>query len=767
MKNSIYTLALLLLGFTALHAQNYLKPYIDKAAKSGGKAKLLQKVNTSLSGDPTSDLAAAILQRGYSADDFPSLAKALQQAERDTAMVIVALNTKSLAVSDTLRRTAALWVYQGGRIKLERGVTFKIQGHFFAGPYQVFEGDGNVTFDDGAVEQIFPQWWGAVGDSATNSTVAFQKAAAAFANKGTVRVPSGVYRINNKIKLSSNTNWIAERATIISSDTSDNIFNLQRLKNIHLEGFTLNYVPHKKARTPNTSAIYLSEVDSVEIMFNRIYFSPGMGIQCFALKNAKISFNHVEGTLADGIHVANGPNTDLGRQLWSENVIITNNTVKNAGDDKIAVVSYERPYKPKHPSFSPWRGAQLINRNIIIANNIVEGGNPNYRGRGITVLGGRDIVIDGNIIYSGCATMMTGILVQAAPNFAMFRPHRIMISNNRVYGNQMKEFAEDHGAIKIFAADSVDIVGNMLDWGPNTYGIRLRTTDENEAKGYDNTVRDVRISSNRIMNARFGVSMLSTSANRIQGVRITENEFYNIQRGVVNAESVEDLSFENNQINNCNVSGTPAMGAFRANKVRGNIVVRGNIFKSSSSVQYAVQLSNPEPGANLYESGNVFDLNATSGFVTYPVSGWTKYMSQGSKRIHYAAAAPTTGTWEVGDITFNSNAASGSNIGWVCTAAGTPGTWSTFGPIDMSVMSGNATFDPPNLAPGASASSTITVKGAAVGDAAACGFSSVKSGNWQMSAYVSAPSTVTFVLTNHTGGAADLPPGTVKVQVFN
>jgi hypothetical protein len=759
MRKLIYSLALLC-SFTALHAQNYLKPY------TGSNAKKLQKADTPPSGDQIRDLAAAILQRGYSADDFPSLAKAIEQAERDSAMVIVALNTKSLPVSDTLRRTAALWVYQGGRIKLERGVTFKIQGHFFAGPYQVFEGAGNVIFDDGAVEQIFPQWWGAAGDSATNSTAAFQKAATAFANKGTVRVPSGVYRIDDKINFSSNTSWIAERATIVSADTNDYIFNLRRLKNIRIEGFTLNYVPRKKVRAPNTSAIYLSEVDSVEIMLNRIYFAPGMGIQCFALKNAKISFNHVEGTLADGIHVANGPNTDLGRRLWSENVIITNNTVKNAGDDKIAVVSYERPFKPGHPSYSPWQGAQLINRNIIIANNIVEGGNSNYRARGITVLGGRDVVIDGNIVYSGCATMTTGILVQAAPNFAQFRPQRIMISNNRVYGNQMKEFTEDHGAIKIFAADSVDITGNMLDWGPHTYGIRLKTTNENESNGYDNAVRDVRISSNRIMNARFGVSILSTSTNSIKGVRITENEFYNIQRGVVNAEAVEDLSFEDNQIHNCNLSGTAAVGAFRANKVRGNIVVRSNIFKSSSSVQYAVQLSNPEAGANFYESGNVFDLNATSGYVTYPASGWTKYMSQGSKRIHYAPAAPTTGVWEVGDITFNTSVTSGGNLGWVCTTPGTPGTWLTFGPIGASGISGTATFDPPNLAPGASTSTTITVTGAAAGDVAACGFSGVKPGNWQMSAYVSAPNTVTCVLTNHTGAAADLSPGTVKVQVF-
>lgn len=39
------------------------------------------------------------------------------------------------------------------------------------------------------------------------------------------------------------------------------------------------------------------------------------------------------------------------------------------------------------------------------------------------------------------------------------------------------------------------------------------------------------------------------------------------------------------------------------------------------------------------------------------------------------AAAPTTGTWRVTDIVWNSAPASGQPAGWICTVAGTPGTW--------------------------------------------------------------------------------------------
>jgi len=42
---------------------------------------------------------------------------------------------------------------------------------------------------------------------------------------------------------------------------------------------------------------------------------------------------------------------------------------------------------------------------------------------------------------------------------------------------------------------------------------------------------------------------------------------------------------------------------------------------------------------------------------------------------------PVTGTWKRGDKIWNTAPASGGFIGWVCTADGSPGTWTTFGGI--------------------------------------------------------------------------------------
>jgi hypothetical protein len=47
----------------------------------------------------------------------------------------------------------------------------------------------------------------------------------------------------------------------------------------------------------------------------------------------------------------------------------------------------------------------------------------------------------------------------------------------------------------------------------------------------------------------------------------------------------------------------------------------------------------------------------------------------------HQSAAPSTGTWRVGDIVYNNAPAAAGYVGFVCRIAGTPGTWNSFGLI--------------------------------------------------------------------------------------
>lgn len=52
-------------------------------------------------------------------------------------------------------------------------------------------------------------------------------------------------------------------------------------------------------------------------------------------------------------------------------------------------------------------------------------------------------------------------------------------------------------------------------------------------------------------------------------------------------------------------------------------------------------------------------------------------------RVFSSLSVPSSGTWQRGDIVFNSQPSAGGFIGWACTSSGTPGTWKTFGSITV------------------------------------------------------------------------------------
>ncbi len=59
----------------------------------------------------------------------------------------------------------------------------------------------------------------------------------------------------------------------------------------------------------------------------------------------------------------------------------------------------------------------------------------------------------------------------------------------------------------------------------------------------------------------------------------------------------------------------------------------------------------------------------------------TNYERQSTMGIFYDTSAPSSGAFVVGDRVFNSNPSVGQPQGWVCTVAGTPGTWVSMGTL--------------------------------------------------------------------------------------
>lgn len=75
------------------------------------------------------------------------------------------------------------------------------------------------------------------------------------------------------------------------------------------------------------------------------------------------------------------------------------------------------------------------------------------------------------------------------------------------------------------------------------------------------------------------------------------------------------------------------------------------------------------------------DLEAPVGRISLVGNLFSGPQSAMGAPTSYGASAPTDGEWVVGSVVHNSEPASGSDTGWVCVAAGSPGTWKSLGTI--------------------------------------------------------------------------------------
>ena len=84
-----------------------------------------------------------------------------------------------------------------------------------------------------------------------------------------------------------------------------------------------------------------------------------------------------------------------------------------------------------------------------------------------------------------------------------------------------------------------------------------------------------------------------------------------------------------------------------------------------------------------------------------------------------------------------------------------------FAALPSARLTGSKTYDPPSIAAGASASTTVTVTGALLGQQAAAAFS-ISLGGLYLSASVTAADTVTVTFVNPTARPVDLASGTLS-----
>jgi hypothetical protein len=141
----------------------------------------------------------AVREGGYSVrymERFTTVAAAITAFGSSNVIGILA-SSLTLTANATVAATTFLDIVRGGSINLN-GFTLTISGPFRAGRYQVFSGSGTVVLTAGCCDFVCPEWWGASTASSDN-TAAFQAAlnaassASAPGRPGLVRTATGTW----------------------------------------------------------------------------------------------------------------------------------------------------------------------------------------------------------------------------------------------------------------------------------------------------------------------------------------------------------------------------------------------------------------------------------------------------------------------------------------------------------------------------------------------------------------------------------------------
>lgn len=134
------------------------------------------------------------------------------------------------------------------------------------------------------------------------------------------------------------------------------------------------------------------------------------------------------------------------------------------------------------------------------------------------------------------------------------------------------------------------------------------------------------------------------------------------------------ITYQGNQMDN-----TVGYGIL-TNSANVIVAIHGNQVANVSGVSRGIYLAANVAGQIV---GNWVDpLTVTTPLFEVAADGYHSVgLNSWNPTQHYASAAPTTGIWRKNDIVWNTNVAAAGNVGFVCTVAGSPGTWKNFGPI--------------------------------------------------------------------------------------
>ncbi|MFB9751426.1 chitobiase/beta-hexosaminidase C-terminal domain-containing protein [Paenibacillus hodogayensis] len=273
--------------------------------------------------------------------------------------------------------------------------------------------------------------FGAAPDDAIDDTEAIRGAIAeAKATNKAVFVPAGTFRHSNHLYFDG-VSLLGTGSGSVLFATNDAKENVQvRGSGVTVSDLKLLNMATTRGNTDEHVRLNLNHATDYLVERVEVDGSYTAGIFNYGATYGVIRNNFVKNTKADGIHVT---------ENTSHHIVIEYNKVTKAGDDMIAVVSYGT-------------GADYAHH-IVIRGNLVY---DNNWGRGITVVGGGDILIDGNTITN---PKMAGIYIASESSYKTNRVENVTVTNNTITNAGL---GTDYGALQVHA-NNREITGVVFE----------------------------------------------------------------------------------------------------------------------------------------------------------------------------------------------------------------------------------------------------------------------------------------------------------------
>jgi parallel beta-helix repeat protein len=558
--------------------------------------------------------------------------------------------------------------------------------------------------------------FGAVGDGTTDDAAAIQAAIDSI-SEGVVEFPAGTFVVNTNIVLKSNVSLKGNGTTLSPKTYWANGAALlygNADTNITIEGFTFDgngvwtSTPFPNPYSAGNSVGFTNNQRGLDLnnncsnikIINNVFTGFGRAVQIFNCNDCIVSGNVIEDGGGAGVYCVNteysvisnnvirgilgnitaAGNTDIQTSIYADGVYLDNSSKitvsNNVIEDciRIGVVL---------------EGAVLaLSDNITVTGNTIRNMNSC---RGTEYNAG--IWSEPNHVGTNC-TFSSNVIDNQGATAGVNPSYGIYISSkNLAVGNTIKYF--NVGIV----GTEFSAIGNTVQYCGSTSQPAIQVAYQ--AAGLSTTIKDNIVQKNNgvgisvfqshglivvkgnVINDNGQTSNLTTSPNSCVGVQI--NRHYNDQTVVIDANTF--LSSASQSTTNRQLFAIMSIAGGDYSATQNYFTNNQFVFTGTFTDVYPTTIGitpcsyaydNTSGTISKYEVGSTWSnwnsklINANP--IVSTVAGVVNFCG-------YASAAPVSGSYKAGDYFYTTTATAGSFIGFVCTTAGTPGTWKTFGAI--------------------------------------------------------------------------------------